>query len=206
MFVCDLYLTSHAPQRSAAWVGRSGGPSRDGRRCDRPGGSVGRAPRPPNLLCRAARGGSVGRTCRVGNRSFYYRGSAGRDAMCTFNFAPPVAERSSWRRRGRAGTACAPDAGAGGSPGRRQRRPTGMESGMSISMKDDPTTTLRPDIANFLLLCLAAVLRSRILKIYNVYTHKLRFSAGGERSRLPPTQTGPQCSGEGRARRRGHLN
>ena len=59
---------------------------------------------------------------------------------------PPVAERSSWRRRGRAGTACAPDAGAGGSPGRRQRRPTGIASGTSTSMKDDPTTTLRREV------------------------------------------------------------
>ena len=55
---------------------------------------------------------------------------------------PPVAERSSWRRRGRAGTACAPDAGAGGSPGRRQRRPTGVESGTSTSMKVDRTASL----------------------------------------------------------------
>ena len=47
---------------------------------------------------------------------------------------PPVAERSSWRRRGRAGTACAPDAGAGGSPGRRQRRPTGIASGSAGNM------------------------------------------------------------------------
>ena len=54
----------------------------------------------------------------------------------------PVAERSSWRRRGRAGTACAPDAGAGGSPGRRQRRPTGIASAISTSMKDNPMTTL----------------------------------------------------------------
>ena len=89
MFVCDLYLTSHAPQHDAAWVSRSGGPSRDGRWCRRPGGSVGRAPRPPicfSALCAAGR--SVW-TCRVGNRSFYYRGSVGRDARFTFNFAPP---------------------------------------------------------------------------------------------------------------------
>ena len=88
------HITSHAPQRAAAWVGRSGGPSRDGRRCRRPGGSVGRAPRTTicsSALCAAGR--SVW-TCRVGNRSFYYRGSVGRDAMTTFNFAPPYMQWS----------------------------------------------------------------------------------------------------------------
>ena len=94
------HITSHAPQRAAAWVGRSGGPSRDGRRCRRPGGSVGRAPRTPicfSALCAAGR--SVW-TCRVGNRSFYYRGSVGRDARFTFNFAPPnLVDRSTLSAR-----------------------------------------------------------------------------------------------------------
>ena len=78
------------PQRAAAAtrVGRSGGPSRDRRLRRLRGGSVGRVPRPQNLLRRAARGGSVGRTCRVGNARFQKSESVGRYEF-TFNFAPP---------------------------------------------------------------------------------------------------------------------
>jgi len=43
-----------------------------------------------NLLRFAARGGSVGQVCRVGNTKFHYRGSVGRYAEWTFNFPPPL--------------------------------------------------------------------------------------------------------------------
>ena len=56
----------------STWVGRSGGPSRDGRQRRQPGGSVGRTVPTRNLLRRAARGGSVGREYRVGNATYGY--------------------------------------------------------------------------------------------------------------------------------------
>ena len=61
-----------APVEAAAstWVGRSGGPSRNGRQ-------------------RRQLGGSVGRRYRVGNALYGFRGSVARDAECTFNFASP---------------------------------------------------------------------------------------------------------------------
>jgi len=59
-------------RHSSSWVGRSGGPSRDGRQRRQPGGSVGRVVPTRNLRRRAARGGRSVGVYRVGNATYGY--------------------------------------------------------------------------------------------------------------------------------------